>query len=74
MFISVAAHFRHQIDHPGMQINKCGRLVFDPGFTIPGRSLDGEWQDGTFHFTRVNTYKTWDWTPKPTQPKTASTP
>jgi hypothetical protein len=40
------------------------RLVFRPGHTIPGRSIDAAGKCGTYHFTRYASYRAPDWQPK----------
>jgi len=52
------------INSQPVTLDQNGRMVFKPGLTIPGRSIDAAGEGLTYHFTRYDSYKAPDWRPK----------
>jgi hypothetical protein len=56
--------YAYQVTCPRIHVDPSGQLVLEPGFTIPGRSIDTSGSGLTYHFTRYGTAKTSDWRPQ----------
>ena len=58
-----ALFLAYQSFHMPVSLDRSSHLAFNPGFTIPGRSLDAAGNGTAYHFTRYDSYNAPDWKP-----------